>query len=1249
MRIRIAIIGLFLSLISTLKGEEVSPVPVDTIGIDIVTTLNATGDSVCADLVVTNFQDLLNFQFSLRFDPNVLCIDCDNFQTEFNGDIPIIDPNFLARNCMEGNDFVSLFWNYPLPDQLGMSVPDGTTIMRFCFALCGDPCETSPIFLSGNPTFIEIVKNDGSTLTQDSLVLESDSVEISSNTIAVFERHCNATTGNADGNITFYPCGGVEPYDWTLDGVPQSPQLENGQEWRIEDVPAGIYVIEVTDANGNTASVDVVIDEGVSSIEFDLIPRDPTCFTRENGRFRVENIMGGISPYTFEWSNFQFGTEEIRNLGAGDYSVTVTDFLGCSEVKSGTLSVDTLFGEVEIIDSAACDGAFGTVLLTASGGDPFNVEDYRFNNFFVPMREFVVQVPAGENEATVEDEAGCRIVVDYEMPTRDGVEVEVTVTDVSCNGEADGLITAVATGSNLYQWELRYLDSTLTIFQGGQNNDGYLNPDVFIRSASNQDTFVLTVRGIPSQCFARDTFIVRQPEPLQVSASESQPTCNGNDGQIDLVINGGNAPFTVNWQDGNMDENRDMLAGGEYAVTITDNRGCQDSVRVTLNPGGALEVNVFVSQAIECGNATNGSVTADPATAGTYTYAWSSQLNGTVISMDQTATGLGAGTYYVTVTNTDLNCEVVDSTILIEPGEIAIEVDSVAPSCAAFTNGRLGITVTNGVAPFEYDWADDPDMDLSKSVLTSIGAGSYAVTVTDGAGCTLDTVLQLEAPSEIIVDVSNLVGLDCEGDVTGEATATASGGNPAGDYTFVWSSGTVASASSTHTDVDLPAGQQWVLVGDGSCPSDTVFFEIRDAPQIELTAATAVNLPTCKDDCDASIQAVADGGNGPYTFQWQDGPSGPNRSNLCAGNYIVDITDSDGCTQTDTIIINNPDTLIATINALTTVELTCEDDPGQVGVSVIGGSDGAYTYAWNNSPSTEAIAPNLQEGVHIVTVTDATGCSVEASYTLTKPEPLIVQFADIDMPGCFGERTCFTVDDASGGLGNNYTFTVNLGPLNPLDSCVFLFAGEYTINVFDSSGRCSIDTLISITQPNPVEVDAGPDVEIDLGEESGMVNVNINADNPINGILWSPIDSLECVTPDCQVVTFSPSQDMTYTVTVVDDQGCIGMDELLVRVNTTRRVVFPNIFSPNNDGANDRFQIGVGNGVQNVNYLRIYNRWGNLMYQEDDFLPQSTNIGGWDGTYKGSDVGNGVYVVIAQVLFTDGTIINYEKSLTLVR
>jgi gliding motility-associated-like protein len=120
---------------------------------------------------------------------------------------------------------------------------------------------------------------------------------------------------------------------------------------------------------------------------------------------------------------------------------------------------------------------------------------------------------------------------------------------------------------------------------------------------------------------------------------------------------------------------------------------------------------------------------------------------------------------------------------------------------------------------------------------------------------------------------------------------------------------------------------------------------------------------------------------------------------------------------------------------------------------------------------------------------------------------------------------------------------------------------------------------------------------------------------------------------------------------VFDENGCAGTGSILINVDPNRNVFIPNIFTPGNpSGQNDHFNVYAGAGVKNINFMQVFNRWGELMYERKNFFPDNDNLSeGWDGRYKGDVVMPGVYVYIVEVEFLDDRVLLYRGDVTVIR
>jgi gliding motility-associated-like protein len=192
-----------------------------------------------------------------------------------------------------------------------------------------------------------------------------------------------------------------------------------------------------------------------------------------------------------------------------------------------------------------------------------------------------------------------------------------------------------------------------------------------------------------------------------------------------------------------------------------------------------------------------------------------------------------------------------------------------------------------------------------------------------------------------------------------------------------------------------------------------------------------------------------------------------------------------------------------------------------------------------------------------------------------------------------------------------------------------LFAGTYDAVVRDSRG-CLITAQATVTEPPPVFVDAGEDQTIDLGYTANIEALITPLFHPVT-ISWTPSETLDC--NDCPDPAALPTGTTTYYITVVDDDNCSAVDSVTINVILNRPIYIPNAFSPNNDGVNDFFTVYGGLAARSVRRLKIFARWGNLVFEGYD-IPLNHEPSGWDGTFKGKEMDPAVFAWFAgQLLY----------------
>jgi len=284
-----------------------------------------------------------------------------------------------------------------------------------------------------------------------------------------------------------------------------------------------------------------------------------------------------------------------------------------------------------------------------------------------------------------------------------------------------------------------------------------------------------------------------------------------------------------------------------------------------------------------------------------------------------------------------------------------------------------------------------------------------------------------------------------------------------------------------------------------------------------------------------------------------------------------------------------------------------------------------------------------------LTVESAAGCLVTKILEIEVEEccrlvpDLFIQLERAEDPICADTETGLIEVSATGG-DPFYNYNIDGSIFTPSPIFNGLPEGDYELVAQDIKGcRDSID--VSLFDPPTLSVDAGEDITVTLGCDTELNAVGSPA-GIITSYLWSPAASLTC--EDCTDPTATAPGTSTYTVTVSNAAGCTASDEVTVFVNEERPIYIPNAISANADGINDNFILYGGKASKEIEVLRVYDRWGALMFEGRN-LDLGDEKRGWDGTFNGEDVNPGVYAFYAQVVFIDNVVLLYEGSITVMK
>lgn len=1002
-----------------------------------------------------------------------------------------------------------------------------------------------------------------------------------------------AACGVCDGTISITPITGTPAftYVWTP-ALPAVPNQIN--------LCANLYTVTVTDFNGCDSTFTIPLSNSSGPTGETVTTTDATCNALCNGTGNVVPI-GGLAPYTYLWNDGPPATTTSNavNLCAGNYFVQVTDANTCIHFSPVTINQPAPILANASITSALCAGVCtGAINTNPTGGTP------GYTYLWMPggmTTQNVSGLCPNTYTLTITDGNLCSQQFTFVVGQTTPLLATITSNNITCSNTCSGIsYTTISSGTApfTFQWNdpLAQTNDTANSLCAGIYT-------VFITDAVGcTSTLTDTITATPA---------------ISANPNVTGATCGQCDGTATLTPTGGTPGYTYLWSNGQTGATASNLCAGLYTVNITDANGCSGNYSVPVNNTSGPTSAVITKTNATCNGSCNGAVTAITPVGGTAPYNFLWIHNGQTTA---TQTNLCAGTYFVQITDAN-GCSIVQSVTITEPALLNSNA-SITPTTCGLCDGNISIAPSGGTAPYTLLW----NTGSSSPSLTNLCAGIYSVQITDASGCSDNITLALNSQNAPTV-VATSTNATCNGSCNGTATVTPSGTSP---FSYSWNT---SPAQTTQTIAALCAGTYFVQVTDANGCIGITSTTVNEPSQIGFSLAVA-NNPLCNGNNNGSITVIPSGGTLSYSYSWTPSVgTTANVSGLGAGNYVVTVTDANGCNANQSVTLTDPATI--TITAAST-NPSCNTIPdGAIDITVTGGTP-AYTYQWSGASSaTSEDLTAILNGIYTITVTDVNSCTASNTITLL-PNQTVIANAGNDSTFCQSGSITLTATSTNGinyqwfeipgnnNVGNTATVTVNPSGTT-----------SYYVVVDNGTGCADNDTINITANPLP-SVNAGPDHTIVIGTST---SIGGSPTTSVVGasILWNPLPGLDNAT--AANPTANPQTTTTYVVTVTSPQGCVASDSMVVTVLPT--IVFPDGISPNGDGANDEWIIDGIEMFPNCS-VEVYNRWGELLFQSIGYREH------WNGTYKGKELPVGTYYYIIDLkdpLFPDV----YTGPITILR
>jgi gliding motility-associated-like protein len=1026
--------------------------------------------------------------------------------------------------------------------------------------------------------------------------------------------------GGSNGTIDLVVAGGTPSYTYNWGSYGTSEDLSG--------LSAGSYTVTVTDQNNCTVSSSITLTQPpVLDITSAIISSyaggfNVSCNGSTNGSVNI-TFSGGVAPHNFNWSNAAT-TEDITGVGAGTYTLTITDFNSCTVDTTVTLTQPPAL-VVDSIVSPQFNGGYniscfglsdGDINLYVSGG----VSSYNYNwNGGIYTTQNLQDVPAGIYLVTVSDQNSCTVSTSITLTQPDELVIDSIVPsiyaggyNISCYGLVNGSIDL-------------FVDGGTPTYNFNWNNGAYSSQNLDPLTAGTYQVTVTDLNG----CTVSGSITLTQPDELLIDsiipsiyAGGYNISCNGlQDGSINLYVDGGTPNYSYNWNYGSYTSaNLTNLVAGVYSVTVTDLNSCTVSGTITLIEPPVLVIDSIVpivyagGYNISCFGLTDGNI--DLFVSGGspgYSYVWN---NGAYTVED--LTNVPAGFYTVTVTDQN-GCTRAGGITLSQPNQLVVTSLTATTyagnyniSCYGLSDGNIDLEVSGGTLIYNYNWNSGA---YSNQDLLNIPAGVYQVTVTDLNNCTVTSSITLIQPQELLIDsiIPSLYAggynISCNGLTNGSINLYFSGGTSS--FNFNWNNGAFNSQNLT----SIGAGTYTVVVTDANSCSVTETIELTQPdPIIHTLTANQFNGGwniSCNGLSDGSIDLEVSGGTPEYSYNWNNSSTNQDLSGLTAGTYIVVVSDQNGCSFTDQIILTQPDAymLSATVN-----DVLCNGfGNGSIDLTVTGGQP-QYSYSWSNNATTQDLS-NLGPGTYTVTIVDQNSCDTTYVFSVIELSPITAAAVETDVD-CHGNNNG-AINLIVGGGSQPYTFVWSNGA--DTEDLNNLSAGIYVYTITDING-CTLTDTANVYEPELLTVTLNSQVLFNghnisfYNGNDGSITTIVNGGTPEFTYLWSTADTTK---------NLSNLTAGTYSVIVTDANGCTATAS--ITLTQPLELAMPNAYSPNGDGFNDFFVIHGIEAYPN-NVFTVVNRWGNVVYEKKNYHNE------WNGNNNnGGQLPDGTYFVILDI------------------
>ena len=923
------------------------------------------------------------------------------------------------------------------------------------------------------------------------------------------------------------------------------------------------HTVLLTNSNGCSTEESITITAGGGIEPIAVTSQNVSTCGGSDGQI-ILSPAGGVAPYTYAWSGVTSGSVSgnsgsfiLQNLPQGAYSITVTDSSGgavcATEIPMTLVNGPAAIAQIDSINNINCYGAEnGGIYLSVFGDNP----TYQWSDG--KTTEDAENLEKGMYSLTISDNDCESILNNFEISEPDSVIVKpYAFGNASCAEIEDGFVELIIVGGTpnfSIEWD---------------NGDSGL-----ILDELGVGTYNATVTDANNCVYDNISYSISAPLPIETEIlDKTEISCTGDaNGMLSISAIGGSAPYEVLWNNGSNDYQIENLEAGDYSVTVTDLNGCSSVIEnINFTEPAPLMINSALENNPSCAGAENGLLSVMTTGGMTpYTFNWSNNVTSFANF------NLAEGMYGVTITDAN-DCVLQDSFTLVAPLAVDADYTTTEASCLGGTDGLVTLNQSSliGNAPFEFVWSNGH----TTEDLANVSDGMYSVTITDADNCQFVDSIEITALQPITL-TNTIDHPNCNGATTGRIALNAFGGMPFYDYE--WSNG-----MDTEIVENLPAGNYTVTVtaADG-CYRIEENIEIIEPPLINFQIVS-IDSVICAGTETGKIDLNVTGGLAPYNFTWNgNGGIQEDLSNIPAGNYTLDVTDSNGCTVESPVFnVGEASPFSANDNIFSDDEINCETVLAADSIELIlTGGQLPYEVLWNTN-DTETIIYDVAPDEYTATVTDALGCEIVHFVKVEEERELLTlseseQFSDCDNSN---HSICIDIEGGSAPFFFLWNDTEN-GTTDTREICRPISVGMHSLTVTDNYGCMQVLENIEVNNTNSLNTFTNPDdiQNVDcFGSNNGGLTINVLGGTAPYSYYWE--DQLG------DSISIAPSLSNlsagSYFVTITDAMGCTTTDSRSI-FEPASLITYTADLTENacKGDANGMIDISVEGGVPPYNY-----------------------------------------------------------------